>query len=69
MLIWAAVKVPIHVTLNHKHTVLNGSSLSWAWLNAMNSALGGYSTLAVNIADFTVRLIILHETQADLYQR
>ncbi|KAF8334189.1 cytosine-purine permease [Cantharellus anzutake] len=32
---------------------LHGSALSWAWLGALNSALGNYATLAVNIPDFT----------------
>ncbi|TFK37657.1 cytosine-purine permease [Crucibulum laeve] len=53
MLIWAFVKAPAKTSLEPKHTVLSGSALSWAWLSALNSALGIYSTLAVNIPDFT----------------
>ncbi|KAG8827743.1 hypothetical protein FRC19_000752 [Serendipita sp. 401] len=32
---------------------LSGSKLGWAWLAALNSTLGNFSTLAVNIPDFT----------------
>ncbi|KAF5353440.1 hypothetical protein D9756_008119 [Leucocoprinus leucothites] len=53
MLIWAFVKVPASVSLAPKHSQLNGSALSWAWLGALNSALGFYATLSVNIPDFT----------------
>lgn len=56
MLIWAFVKVPSSSPggLIAEHTTLSGSSLSWAWLSALNSALGIYATLGVNIPDFTV---------------
>jgi len=59
ILIWACVKVPISTSLGGERTavgsgaVLQGSALSWAWLSALNSALGNYATLAVNIPDFT----------------
>lgn len=55
MLIWACVKVPINSPdgFFRQHSELKGSDLSWAWLSALNSALGLYSTLAVNIPDFT----------------
>lgn len=57
MLIWAFVKVPASSPegLFRQKAMLSGSDLSWAWLSALNSALGLYSTLAVNIPDFTVR--------------
>lgn len=56
MLIWAFVKVPVNSSggLFNQHSTLSGSDMSWAWLSALNSALGIYSTLAVNIPDFTV---------------
>lgn len=54
ILIWAMVKAPPSISLEPKHSKLSGSSLRWAWLHALNSALGGYATLAVNIPDFTV---------------
>lgn len=54
ILIWAVIKVPITSSLENKHTLLRGSALSWAWLSALNSALGFYATLTVNIPDFTV---------------
>ncbi len=55
MLIWALVKVPTLKGLFGQHADIAGASVSWAWLRALNSALGGYATLAVNIPDFTVR--------------
>ncbi|KAF8890615.1 NCS1 nucleoside transporter family [Infundibulicybe gibba] len=53
ILIWALVKAPVRIGLEPKHTSLSGSASSWAWLSSLNSALGIYSTLAVNIPDFT----------------
>ena len=52
--IWAMVKVPPSISLEPKQTSLHGSAYSWAWLSAMNSALGTYASLAVKIPDFTV---------------
>lgn len=60
ILIWAFVKVPPKTSLDPLHTSLHGSGLSWAWLSALNSALGIYATLAVNIPDFTVRGQFVH---------
>ena len=54
MLIWAFVKVPSNKALLDQRSALSGSALSYAWLRAMNSALGIYATVAVNIPDFTV---------------
>ncbi|KIP10434.1 hypothetical protein PHLGIDRAFT_65581 [Phlebiopsis gigantea 11061_1 CR5-6] len=53
MLIWAAVKVPPSEGLFGQHATITGSDFSWAWLSALNSAFGIYSTLTVNIPDFT----------------
>ncbi|TCD70364.1 hypothetical protein EIP91_003716 [Steccherinum ochraceum] len=53
MLIWAFVKVPASSGFFAQHSTLTGTNLSWAWLSALNAALGIYSTLAVNIPDFT----------------
>ncbi|TBU38119.1 NCS1 nucleoside transporter family [Dichomitus squalens] len=53
MLIWSFVKVPSSKGLFEQHSALSGSAMSYAWLSALNSALGIYSTLAVNIPDFT----------------
>lgn len=58
MLIWSFVKVPVRVSLEPRHTQLTGADLSWAWLGALNSALGLYATLSVNIPDFTVRMLV-----------
>ena len=59
LLIWAFVKVPSHGALLSQSSRLSGSDLSWAWLSALNSALGVYATLSVNIPDFTVSANIL----------
>ncbi|KAJ7650249.1 permease for cytosine/purines, uracil, thiamine, allantoin-domain-containing protein [Roridomyces roridus] len=53
MLIWAMHEAPPSVSLVPKHATLSGSAASWAWLSSLNSALGIYATLAVNIPDFT----------------
>ncbi|KAI0297023.1 NCS1 nucleoside transporter family [Multifurca ochricompacta] len=53
LLIWAFVKVPPNTGLLSQKAVLSGGELSWAWLSALNSALGIYATLGVNIPDFT----------------
>ncbi|KAF9561582.1 cytosine-purine permease [Agrocybe pediades] len=53
ILIWSFVKVPASASLDPGHSLLSGSTFSWAWLSALNSALGIYATLAVNIPDFT----------------
>jgi cytosine/uracil/thiamine/allantoin permease len=56
MLIWALVKVPARDSLGPRHSQIGGSAMSWAWLSALNSALGFYATLSVNIPDFTVSI-------------
>lgn len=53
LLIWAFIKVPPNSGILAQKTELSGSALSWAWLSALNSALGLYATLGVNIPDFT----------------
>jgi len=53
LLIWAFAKVPPNKGILAQKAVLSGSELSWAWLGALNSAIGSYSTLGVNIPDFT----------------
>ena len=53
ILIWALVRVPPHVAFYAKGGV-GGNELSWGWLSVLNSALGGYATLGVNIPDSTV---------------
>ncbi|KAF8272721.1 NCS1 nucleoside transporter family [Lactarius quietus] len=54
LLIWSFAKVPPNSGLLTQKAELSGSTLSWAWLSALNSALGLYATLGVNIPDFTV---------------
>ena len=64
MLIWAFARVPSSLGLFKQHTSLHGADLSWAWLSALNSALGLYSTLAVNIPDFTVSVEIFRSLRS-----
>ena len=54
LLIWAFYKVPPKSGLFARRAELSGSELSWAWFGALNSAVGTYATLGVNIPDFTV---------------
>ncbi|KAJ4299956.1 hypothetical protein N0V90_005204 [Kalmusia sp. IMI 367209] len=42
----------LHTTLFLQRTSLKGSEYSWAFLGALNSMLGNYGTMAVNINDF-----------------
>lgn len=53
ILIWAMIRAPPSVSLTHVPTRVSGATGRWLWLGAMNSALGNYSTLSVNIPDFT----------------
>ncbi|KAH6904538.1 cytosine-purine permease [Coprinopsis sp. MPI-PUGE-AT-0042] len=53
ILIWAMVKAPPSVSLGPHKATIHGSAASWAWLSALNGALGFYATLSVNIPDFT----------------
>jgi NCS1 family nucleobase:cation symporter-1 len=52
MMIWAFATTGGGEIL-HQRGALSGSALAWAWLGALNSTLGNFSTLAVNIPDFT----------------
>jgi NCS1 family nucleobase:cation symporter-1 len=60
MVIWAFVKVPASQGLFSQHATIEGNYFSWAWLSAMNSALGIYASLSVNIPDFTVSQMVLY---------
>ncbi|KIK80864.1 hypothetical protein PAXRUDRAFT_833285 [Paxillus rubicundulus Ve08.2h10] len=53
MVIWAFVRVPLSDGLFSQHATITGPQFSWTWLSAMNSALGTYASLSVNIPDFT----------------
>ena len=56
LLIWSFVKVPPSKGLFNLHATATGSEFSWGYLTALNAALAVYSTLSVNIPDFTVGL-------------
>ncbi|KAJ6531800.1 permease for cytosine/purines, uracil, thiamine, allantoin-domain-containing protein [Mycena capillaripes] len=53
ILIWALQEAPPRVSLTPQHATLSGSAASWAWLSSLNSAIGAYATVGVNIPDFT----------------
>ncbi|KAF8556738.1 hypothetical protein OG21DRAFT_1596272 [Imleria badia] len=53
MVIWAFIRVPPSNGLFSGHATITGTQLSWSWLSALNSALGAYASLSVNIPDFT----------------
>jgi cytosine/uracil/thiamine/allantoin permease len=57
ILVWAMIKAPAKISLTSNGSSLSTSSLRWAWLSSLNSALGSYATVAINIPDFTVRLV------------
>ena len=52
MLIWAFT-TPGSGHIFQQQGTLSGATLVWAWLGALNSTLGGFAPLAVNIPDFT----------------
>jgi nucleobase:cation symporter-1, NCS1 family len=56
MLIWAIAKTDGAKPIFQQKSTLHGSALGYAWLAALNSALGNYATLSVNIPDFTVSI-------------
>jgi hypothetical protein len=76
LLIWAFVKVPPKSGLFAQKSELSGSGLSWAWLSALNSAVGNFATLGVNIPDFTVgpnlpchvALVYVRQTKSEICQ-
>ncbi|KAG6370744.1 putative permease [Boletus reticuloceps] len=53
MVIWAFIRVPPSNGLSAEHATITGTQFSWSWLSALNSVLGAYATLSVNIPDFT----------------
>lgn len=69
MIIWAFVKVPASEGLFSQHAAIGGSYFSWAWLSAMNSALGIYASLSVNIPDFTVSQMSAVHLQSIAHER
>ncbi|KAG8932925.1 hypothetical protein FRC03_000061 [Tulasnella sp. 419] len=54
MMIWALVKTGgANSAIFNQPATIRGSAAVWAWFGALNSALGNFATLAVNIPDFT----------------
>ncbi|KAG9311061.1 cytosine-purine [Chiua virens] len=53
ILIWAFVRVPPSNGLFVQHATVTGTQFAFSWLSALNSVLGFYATLSVNIPDFT----------------
>ncbi|KAH7109109.1 uracil permease [Dendryphion nanum] len=53
MVIWVAVKAGGNGEFFNKPSQVHGSQRAWLWISSMTSITGGYSTLAVNISDFS----------------
>ncbi|KAL2205934.1 uracil permease [Sarocladium strictum] len=53
MVIWVAVKAGGQGDFFNQPSQVHGSERAWLWLGALTSVTGGYSTLAVNISDFS----------------
>ncbi|KAL2784406.1 permease for cytosine/purines, uracil, thiamine, allantoin-domain-containing protein [Aspergillus keveii] len=53
MVIWISVKAGGGADLFSKPATVHGSERAWLWLTNMTSITGGFSTLAVNISDFS----------------
>ncbi|KAF2026264.1 hypothetical protein EK21DRAFT_103343 [Setomelanomma holmii] len=53
MTIWIALKAGGNGAFFNKPSKVHGAERAWLWLSAMTSITGGYSTLAVNISDFS----------------
>ncbi|KAL5118332.1 hypothetical protein ACEQ8H_003681 [Pleosporales sp. CAS-2024a] len=53
MTIWVALKAGGNGAFFDQPPKVHGSERTWLWLSAMTSITGGYSTLAVNIPDFS----------------
>lgn len=55
IVVWAFIRVPPSDGLFAQKATITGTQLAWTWLSALNSVLGTYATVSVNIPDFTVR--------------
>lgn len=53
MIIWISVKAGGGSTVFNQPAKVQGAQRVWLWLSALTSATGSYSTLSVNISDFT----------------
>ncbi|KAH7084614.1 uracil permease [Paraphoma chrysanthemicola] len=53
MTIWVALKAGGNGAFFNRPSQVHGSERVWLWLSSMTSVTGGYSTLAVNISDFS----------------
>ncbi|GKT42962.1 putative permease [Colletotrichum spaethianum] len=51
--IWVAVRAGGGGDFFHAPSQVHGSERAWLWLSSLTSVIGGYSTLAVNIPDFS----------------
>lgn len=65
MLIWICVRANGSNAILNQPSTLSGSARAWAWLATLTSITGGFSTLAVNIPDFTR---MSKNSQAQLWQ-
>lgn len=53
MVIYLSVKAGGGTSLFHQPATVHGTTRAWLWLSNLTSVIGGFSTLAVNIPDFS----------------
>lgn len=53
MVIWISVKAGQGGDFFNQPSTVHGSTRAWLWLSSLTSITGGFSTLAVNISDFS----------------
>lgn len=53
MLIWICLQAGGSNAIINQPSTLSGATRAWAWLATLTSITGGFSTLAVNISDFS----------------
>ncbi|EJU01806.1 cytosine-purine permease [Dacryopinax primogenitus] len=53
MMVWAFVETGGAGAIIAQPARVSGSALAWTWLGGLNSVIGNYATLSVNIPDFT----------------
>jgi len=53
MLIWICIKANGSNEILQQQSTISGSNRTWVWLSTMTSITGGFSTLSVNIPDFS----------------
>jgi NCS1 family nucleobase:cation symporter-1 len=53
MVLWISIKAGKDGEFFNEPSTIHGSTRAWLWLSSLTSITGGFSTLAVNIPDFS----------------